>query len=50
MSELLGRDEIESLLRELARRLNDAGLAAGIRVVGGAAIALLNTDRRATRH
>jgi hypothetical protein len=36
-------------LRELARRLNDAGLTVGIRVVGGAAIALINSDRRATR-
>jgi hypothetical protein len=49
MSDLLGRGDIESLLRELAQRLNDAGLSVGIRIVGGAAIALMNSDRRATQ-
>ncbi len=41
--------DVEELLRELARRLNAAGVAGGIRVVGGAAIALLHSDRRATQ-
>ncbi len=41
--------DIESLLRELARRVDACGVAAGIRVVGGAAIALMNPDRRATQ-
>lgn len=39
----------KELLRELAGRLNAVGVAGGIHVVGGAAIALLNSDRRATQ-
>lgn len=33
-------DEVRELLEELATRLNDAGITAGIRVVGGAALHL----------
>ena len=41
-------EEVRELLEELATRLNDAGISAGIRVVGGAALSLLDKDRRAT--
>ena len=41
--------DVENLLRELARRVHARGVAAGIRVVGGAAIALMNPDRRVTQ-
>jgi len=41
--------EVEELLRELTNRLHAAEVRGGIRVVGGAAIALLNSDRRATQ-
>ena len=41
-------DEIRNLLEELAVRLDTAGIAAGIRVVGGAAISILDNDRRST--
>ena len=40
--------DVQSLLRELARRLSQQGVSGGIRVVGGAAIALMNPDRCAT--
>jgi len=41
-------DEVRSLLEELATRLDAAGVTAGIRVVGGAAISILDQDRRST--
>jgi len=41
--------DVDDLLRELVRRLQQSDLAAGIRVVGGAAIALMNDQRRTTR-
>lgn len=41
-------DEIRNLLEELAVRLDTAGIAVGIRVVGGAAISILDNDRRST--
>jgi hypothetical protein len=41
-------EEVRALLEELATRLNDAGITAGIRVVGGAAISILDRDRRST--
>lgn len=45
----LDRDVIDNLLRELARRIHERGIPAGIRVIGGAAIALpYLRDRRAT--
>ena len=40
--------EVRELLEDLATRLNDAGVTAGIRVVGGAALAILDEDRRST--
>jgi len=40
--------QVRSLLEELARRLDLAGVSAGVRVVGGAALAVLDVDRRAT--
>ncbi len=48
MATLLDRDDVELLLRELAQRLHTVGITAGIRVIGGAAIALMNSDRRST--
>ena len=48
MAVLLDHDDVELLLRELAGRLHADGVNAGIRVVGGAAIALINADRRST--
>lgn len=48
MASLLDRDDVELLLRELAQRLHAVGITAGIRVIGGAAIALINSDRRST--
>jgi len=48
MAALLSHDEVEMLLRELAGRLHTDGVTAGIRSVGGAAIALMNADRRST--
>ncbi len=48
MAVLLDKDDVELLLRELAGRLHADGVTAGIRVVGGAAIALMNADRRST--
>lgn len=41
-------DEIRNLLEELAVRLDAAGIAVGIRVVGGAAVSILDNDRRST--
>ena len=41
-------EEIRELLEELATRLNDAGISAGIRVVGGAALSILDKERRST--
>jgi hypothetical protein len=41
--------EMDTLLRELARQLNQSDTTAGIRIVGGAAIALMNDQRRTTR-
>lgn len=46
---LLEPADVEPLLRELARRIGISGRTAGIRVVGGAAIALLNPNRRLTQ-
>ena len=46
---LLEPGDVEPLLREFARRISASGQTAGIRVVGGAAIALLNADRRLTQ-
>ena len=40
--------EVRELLEELATRLNAAGITAGIRVVGGAALSILDEDRRST--
>lgn len=41
MASTMSPDEIRNLLEELAVRLDTAGIAAGIRVVGGAAISIL---------
>lgn len=40
--------QVRNLLADLATRLNDAGIAAGIRVVGGAALSFLDDRRRTT--
>lgn len=48
MVTLLDQDDVARLLRELTQRLHAAGITAGIRVIGGAAIALMNADRRST--
>jgi len=48
MASSMAPDEIRGLLEELAVRLDAAGIAAGIRVVGGAAISILDSDRRST--
>lgn len=48
MARTIASDEVRSLLEELATRLSDAGVSAGIRVVGGAALALLDPRRRVT--
>lgn len=40
MTALLEPEEIRSALQELARRLSEAHIPAGIRVVGGAAVAI----------
>lgn len=45
---LLERDDILDALRELARRLADAGVVARVRIVGGAALAIEYFDRAAT--
>lgn len=41
-------EEVRGLLEELATRLDEAGITAGIRVVGGAALSILDRDRRST--
>lgn len=48
MSATLTPREIRELLEELATRLDAAGVTAGIRVVGGAAMSILDEGRRAT--
>lgn len=48
MTATLSPAEVRDLLDELATRLNDAGVSAGIRVVGGAAISILDDSRRST--
>ncbi|MFB8188178.1 hypothetical protein ACFC14_02565 [Microbacterium sp. NPDC055988] len=48
MADALGRDDILSGLRELVGELHAAGETAGIRLVGGAALAIRNFDRRTT--
>ncbi len=48
MSATLTPDEVRQLLDELATRLDAAGVAAGIRVVGGAALSILDEGRRST--
>lgn len=49
IGDLLEPGDIQPLLRELARRVSANRARVGIRVVGGAAIALLNADRRVTQ-
>ena len=49
MDRTFGAADIEQLLHELARRLAGTGAAACIRVAGGAAIALMDSNRRATQ-
>lgn len=49
MATVFSPEQTERLLRELAQRLSAASIRAGIRVVGGAAIAFMNPDRHATR-
>ncbi len=48
MASTMSAAQVRSLLEELARRLDLAGVSAGVRVVGGAALAVLDVDRRAT--
>lgn len=48
MPAALTTEEVRALLTELATRLDDAGIAAGIRVVGGAALSILDVGRRST--
>lgn len=48
-SPMLGRDEIIALLTDLGRELESQGLRAELFVVGGAAMALAFSTRRATR-
>jgi len=48
MAETMTPGEVRVLLEELAARLDDAGITAGIRVVGGAAISILDQGRRST--
>jgi hypothetical protein len=48
MPDAMTPEEVRELLEELATRLNDAGITAGIRVVGGAALSILDKDRRST--
>ena len=40
--------QVRGLLEELADRLDAAGITAGVRVVGGAALSILDSGRRAT--
>lgn len=46
---LIEPGDVEPLLREFARRISASGQTATVRVVGGAAIALMNPDRRLTQ-
>lgn len=46
---MLDAEQIRAALGDLARRLNEAGVAAGIRLVGGAALAVEYYERVATR-
>lgn len=48
MASTMSSAQVQSLLQELARRLDHAGVSAGVRVVGGAALAVLDVGRRAT--
>jgi len=48
MASTMSPDEIRNLLEELAVRLDAAGIAVEIRVVGGAAVSILDNDRRST--
>ncbi len=48
MPDAMTPEEVRELLEELVTRLNDAGITAGIRVVGGAALSILDKDRRST--
>ena len=48
MGSTMSSVQVQSLLEDLARRLDLAGISAGVRVVGGAALAVLDVDRRAT--
>jgi len=48
MPSTLSPAEVRSLLAELAERLYEEEMTAGIRVVGGAALSLLDGSRRAT--
>ena len=48
MADSLGREDIISGLRDLVGELHAAGEAAGIRLVGGAALVIRYFDRRAT--
>ncbi len=48
MPATLRPDEVRGLLEELATRFDHAGIVAGIRVVGGAALSILDQDRRST--
>lgn len=44
----LTRDDIRELLSEICARLENAGIQATVRLVGGAAMALSGRDRRVT--
>lgn len=48
MASTMSSAQVRSLLEELAKRLDLAGISAGVRVVGGAALAVLDVKRRAT--
>lgn len=48
MGDALDRDDIISGLRDLVSELHAAGEVAGIRLVGGAALAIRYLDRRTT--
>lgn len=47
-SVLFTKEGLHEALAELARRLGERGVSAGIRIVGGAALALVYYDRQAT--
>ena len=48
MPDAMTPEDIRELLEELVTRLDNAGITAGIRVVGGAALSILDQNRRAT--